>query len=212
MTLPSGTVTFLFTDIEGSTKLWESHPEQMQVALARHDSLLRTAIEQNNGYVFKTVGDAFCAAFHTAPEALKAALDGQIALGPDENQAIRVKVRMGLHTGMAELRDGDYYGQPLNRVARLLAIGHGGQILISDVTSDLCHDHLSEGLTLLPLGEHRLRDLGRPESIFQLLHHDLPAAFPPLKSRESLPNNLPQQVTSFVGREREVAECKALDL
>jgi predicted ATPase/class 3 adenylate cyclase/Tfp pilus assembly protein PilF len=213
MSLPSGTVTFLFTDIEGSTKLWEQHPEAMRTALARHDALLRQAIEDNNGIVFKTVGDAFCAAFATAPDALAAALGSQAALHaepwPDD---LVLRVRMALHTGAVELRDNDYFGQPLNRVARLLSAGHGGQVLLSDVAHDLTRDTLPPSAGLKPLGEHRLRDLGRPESVFQLLHPDLPDTFLPLKSLDNpdLPNNLPQQVTSFIGREKEMAEVKTL--
>src|SRR5262245_58929345 len=138
MNLPSGTVTFLFTDIEGSTKLWEEHPEAMKPALARHDALLRSAIETNDGVVFKTIGDAFCAAFHTAPDALNTALAAQRALHAEPwQEGLSLRVRMALHTGAAELRDNDYFGQPLNRVARLLAVGHGGQVLISQSTRDL---------------------------------------------------------------------------
>src|SRR5579871_4222898 len=126
--LPSGTVTFLFTDIEGSTKLWEQYPEAMRSALARHDALLKEAIESHNGHVFKTMGDAFCAAFHTAPDALNAALAAQLALTSEFwPEPISIKVRMTLHTGAAEVRDNDYFGQSLNRVARLLAVGFGGQ-------------------------------------------------------------------------------------
>lgn len=141
--LPSGTITFLFTDIEGSTKLWEQHPQAMRSALARHDTLIRQAIEDNFGVVFKTIGDAFCAAFATAPDALNAAFVAQVALHnelwPD---AISLRVRMALHTGTAELRDNDYFGQPLNRVTRLLGAGHGGQTLLSDVAHDLTRDTL----------------------------------------------------------------------
>jgi len=209
--LPTGTITFFFTDIEGSTKLWDAHPEAMCLALARHDALLRLAIEDNNGIVFKTIGDAFCAAFATAPEALRTALTAQQALHAAAwLEPVVLKVRMALHTGTAELRDGDYFGQPLNRVARLLGAGHGGQVLLSDVAHDLTRDTLPTTTGLKPLGEHRLRDLGRPETVFQLLHPDLPSEFPPLKSLENpdLPNNLPQQVTSFIGRESELAEIQ----
>ena len=129
MSLPSGTVTFLFTDIQGSTTLWDAHPDTMRLALARHDTLLRQAIEDNNGVVFKTIGDAFCAAFSTAPEALSAALTAQRALQAEVWSApVTIKVRMALHTGAVEGRDNDYFGPPLNRVARLLATGHGGQV------------------------------------------------------------------------------------
>src|SRR5881394_3255157 len=131
MNLPSGTITFLFTDIEGSTRLWEEQPDTMRLALSRHDALLRAAIETNGGVVFKTIGDAFCAAFPTAPEALEAAFCAQQSLRQATSasgKGLALQVRMALHTGACQQRDGDYYGQPLNRVARLLAIGHGGQV------------------------------------------------------------------------------------
>src|SRR5579871_4949806 len=211
--LPSGTVTFLFTDIEGSTHLWEEHPEAMRTALARHDALVRGVIERHNGHVFKTVGDAFCAAFPTASEAVHAALAAQQALISEPWPApLTIKVRMALHTGAAEVRDNDYFGQPLNRVARLLAAGYGGQALLSQTTYDLTHDALPPSVRLKTLGAHRLRDLNRPEPVFQLLHPDLPAEFPALKSLDNvfLPNNLPQQLTSFIGREREMAEIRSL--
>ena len=214
MNLPTGTVTFLFTDIEGSTKLWERRPNAMRIALGRHDALLRQAIENNDGVVFKTIGDGFCAAFAAAPNALSAALAAQRALidaeaAPD---ALALHVRMALHTGTAEPRDNDYFGQPLNRVARLLAAGHGGQTLLSSVAHELTRDTLPTSAGLLSLGDHRLRDLGSPEHIFQLLHPDLPSEFPPLKSLDNpdLPNNLPQQVTSFIGREKEIEAVKLL--
>jgi predicted ATPase/class 3 adenylate cyclase len=205
--LPTGTVTFLFTDIQGSTKLWEEHPEAMGLALARHDTLLRKVIEDNEGVVFKTIGDAFCAAFATAPAGIRAALEAQqrfyAELWP---QAVTLKVRMALHTGDAEARDNDYFGQPLNRVARLLATGSGGQTLLSYVTHDLVRDKLPFQTTLKDLGVHRLKDLARPEHVFQLSHPDLPEAFPALRSLNSAetPNNLPQQVTSFIGRQKEI--------
>jgi predicted ATPase/class 3 adenylate cyclase/TolA-binding protein len=211
--LPNGTVTFLFTDIEGSTKLWEQHPEAMRLALARHDALLRSAIEQHEGHIFKTIGDAFCAAFHTAPEALNAALAAQQTLISEPwPEAVTIKVRMALHTGAAEARDNDYFGQPLNRVARLLAAGYGGQVLLSSPTQDLTRDALPPSARLKGLGEHRLRDLNRPEMVYQLLHPALPAEFAPLKSLDSaaLPNNLPRQLTSFIGREKEVADVTGL--
>src|SRR5215216_2184438 len=152
---PTGTVTFLFTDIEGSTKMWESHPEAMQSALVRHDEILRNAIEERGGYVFKTVGDAFCAAFPTAPNALEAALSVQRTLFATEwNESEPLRARMALHTGAAEERDGDYFGPPLNRVARLLPAGHGGQVLLSLAAAELARDELPEGTGLLDLGEH----------------------------------------------------------
>jgi len=182
--LPTGTVTLLFTDIEGSTRLWEAHAAAMRAALARHDALLRHCIGDHNGYVFKTGGDAFCAAFHTAADAVAAALDAQRALHREPwPEAAKLRVRMALHTGAVEVRDGDYFGAPLNRVARLLAAGHGGQTLLSESTHDLCRDHLPPLASVRALGAHGLKDLGRPEAVFQLCHPDLPQSFPPLKSQ-----------------------------
>ncbi len=201
----------MFTDIEGSTRLWESYPTEMSVALAKHDALLRHAIEAQRGYVFKTVGDAFCAAFPTAPEALTAALEAQLALAQESwLTPSPIKVRMALHTGAVESRDNDYFGQPLNRVARLLSTGYGGQSLLSQVTYNLVRDSLPIQTALKDLGEHRLKDLARPEQIYQLVHPGLMSEFPPLKSLDSvsLPNNLPQQVTSFIGREKELARIQ----
>ena len=182
--LPTGTVTLLFTDIEGSTQLWEAHAAAMRAALARHDALLKHCIADYEGYVFKTGGDAFCAAFHTAPDALAAALDAQRALQREPwPEDAKLRVRMALHTGAVEVRDGDYFGAPLNRVARLLAAGHGGQTLLSESTRDLCRDQLPPLASVRALGSHGLKDLGRPEAVFQLVHPDLPQSFPPLKSQ-----------------------------
>ena len=202
--LPTGTVTFLFTDIEGSTKLWEQHPEAMKAALARHDAILRQAIEANGGYVFKTVGDAFCAAFPTAPEALKSALAAQRSVYAEQWDETPIKVRMGLHTGAAQERDDDYFGPTLNRTARLFSAGYGGQTILSLATYELVRDHLPPGAGLRDLGNHRLKDLHRPEHVFQLVVPDLPADFPPLKTLDNHPNNLPIQATPFIGREREL--------
>jgi len=192
--VPTGTVTFLFTDIEGSTRLWATQHDAMKAALARHDALLREGIEAHGGHVFKTVGDAFCAAFATAVNALEAALAAQRALGAERwPDRAAIHARMALHTGAAETRDGDYFGPPLNHVARLLAIGHGGQTLVSEITHDLSRDRLPAGTTLKSLGEHSLKDLSRRETVFQLCHPDLPQAFPPLKTQlapvdESVPS------------------------
>ena len=140
---PTGTLTFLFTDIEGSTKLWEDNAPAMQAALTRHDELLKSSIEDHGGYVFKTVGDAFCCAFLTAPDALEAALEIQRRLLSSEwEESGPLRVRMALHTGAAEERDGDYFGPPVNRVARLLSAAHGGQVLLSLPTQELVRDQL----------------------------------------------------------------------
>jgi predicted ATPase/class 3 adenylate cyclase len=205
---PTGTVTFLFTDIEGSTKLWEGSPEAMRVALVRHDEILRETIETRGGYVFKTVGDAFCTVFPTAQNALEAALTSQRVLFSEEwsEEIGSLRVRMALHTGTAEVQDGDYFGPPLNRVDRLLSAGHGGQILLSLATQELVRDQLPEETALRDLGERRLKDLFRPERVFQLNAPNLPSEFPPLRTLEGRPNNLPLQPTPLVGREREVAE------
>jgi len=207
--LPSGTVTFLFTDIEGSTKLWEQFPEEMKTALSRHDSILRKAIETNHGQVIKTTGDGVHAVFVTALDAVNASIAAQ-------NNFLRplgkmqIKVRMGVHTGEAELRDGDYYGGTLNRAARIMGVAYGGQILLSAVTVALVNEYLPENTTLSDLGEHRLKNLSQLENIFQLNAPGLPANFPPLPSLTTIPNNLPTQLTSFIGRDKEMAEIKNL--
>jgi predicted ATPase/class 3 adenylate cyclase/Tfp pilus assembly protein PilF len=208
---PTGTVTILFTDIEGSTKLWEKNAPAMQAALARHDELLRWAIEERCGYVFKTVGDAFCAAFPTAPDALEAALSAQRTLFADEwPQTGPLRVRVALHTGAAEERDGDYFGPPVNRVARLLSAAHGGQVLLSLPAQELVRDQLPAGTSLRDLGEYRLKDLFRPERVFQLLAPGLPVEFPPLRTLDAYRNNLPLQPTPLIGREKEVAQVCTL--
>ena len=200
-------MTFLFTDIEGSTRLWERDAATMQAALARHDEILRSAIEANDGYVFKTIGDAFCAAFPTAPEALEAALEAQRRLVEEQwDESSPLRVRMALHVGAAEERDGDYFGPPVNRVARLLSAVHGGQVLLSLPTHEMVRDQLPAGAALMDLGERRLKDLFRPERVFQLRAPGLSSEFPPLRTLEGRSNNLPMQPTPLVGREREVAE------
>ncbi|HSH79390.1 MAG TPA: adenylate/guanylate cyclase domain-containing protein, partial [Herpetosiphonaceae bacterium] len=203
---PTGTVTFLFTDIEGSTTRWEHQRQAMQRALARHDAILREAIEAHGGHVFKTVGDAFCAAFASPTAALEVALAAQHALvGEDWGEVGSLGVRMALHTGVAEERNGDYFGPSLNRVARLVSAGHGRQILVSAATHELVLDQLPAGAELHDLGEHRLKDLIRPEHVFQLVAPGVPADFPPLRTLDTLPNNLHLQRAPFVGRERETA-------
>ncbi len=213
MAPPTGTVTFLYTDIEGSTKLWERYPEPMKAALGRHDAILTQAIESHQGHVFKTVGDAFCAAFPTAASALAAALDAQHALAAESWGAVGgIRVRMALHTGATVERDGDYYGQPVNRVSRLLSAGYGGQILLSLPSYELVRDELPDGVSLRDLGEHRLKDLARPEHVFQVVAADLPADFPQLKTLDTLPNNLPPQRDALIGRDREIAQLRDMVL
>ena len=204
---PTGTVTFLFTDIEGSTKLWERNAQAMQATLVRHDEILRGVTVEQEGHVFKTVGDAFCCAFTTATDALEAALSAQRTLNAEEwIETGPLMVRMALHTGATEERDGDYFGPPVNRVARLLSAAHGGQVLLSAATHEIVRDQLPAGAALMDLGEHRFKDLFRPERVFQLRAPDLALEFPPLRTLESRPNNLPLQPTPLVGREREVEE------
>jgi class 3 adenylate cyclase len=204
---PTGTLTFCFTDLERSTGLWEEHPEAMKRALARHDRILRDAVEGHGGHVVKTTGDGVHAVFGSAHEALAACLDAQRALAgerwPESTGPLRV--RMGVHAGEAELRDRDYYGSVLNRAARLMAVGYGGQVLASDTVEPLVRDALPADATLIDLGMHRLRDLADPLRVFQLAHPDLPREFPRLQSLEVFRGNLPVQATSFVGREQELA-------
>ena len=227
--LPTGTVTFLFTDIEGSTKLWEEYPEAMKSALAKHDSILKEAVESNRGQIVKTTGDGIHAVFTTAIDAINAAIESQHKLnslilndnvvsvrGADElrhysTTDVHLKSRMGLHTGEAELREGDYFGQTLNRAARIMSAGHGGQILISDVVAQVASEHLSADMSLLDLGEHYLKGVVQAEKIYQIVAPDLQKEFPPLNSIPTATNNLPQQLTSFIGRERELKEaCEKL--
>ena len=211
MPLPSGTVTFLFTDIAGSTKLWQEQPAMMPGVLARHDALLRKAIEHNNGFVVKTIGDAFMAVFLTALDGVDAALMAQRALcaEPWPAEAL-VRVRMGLHTGVTEERDNDYYGYEVNRAARIQGVVHPEQIVVSQSVVTQIEECLPENVTLLDLGPHQLKDLREPESLWQLCHPDLPATFPPLNSLSYWPNNLPRQVSSFIGREAQIAEVRQL--
>ncbi len=206
--LPSGTVTFLFTDIEGSTALWEQDRQWMAEAVARHLQLLRAAIDSHGGVLFKVVGDAAQAAFPTAPQGVAAALDAQRALlAEDWGELGPLRVRMALHAGEAQPDDrGDYLAAPLNRLSRLLSTGYGGQILLSQTIQQLTRGALPPGADLRDLGEQRLRDLLEPERVYQLLHPDLPDRFPPLKTLGSRPNNLPRQPTSFLGREEDVRQ------
>jgi len=209
--LPTGTVTFLFTDIEGSTEHWDAHREAMSAAVQRHDAIGRAAMGAHGGYVFKSLGDAFCVAFARPNAAVAAALAFQRALATEDFTAVGgLRVRAALHTGTADERDSDYFGPTLNRVARLLAIGHGGQTLLSGVMQDLVLGALPSQVSLRDLGEHRLKDLSRPEYVYQLIAPDLASEFPALRSLESMAHNLPLQMTSFLGREREVAEITDL--
>ena len=186
---PTGEVTFFFTDIQGSTAMWERDAKRMQLALIRHDEILKSLVAEHGGHVFKMIGDACCAAFHSAPDALHAALAAQRAIFSEPwDERSRVRVRMALHTGEVEERDGDYFGPSVNRVARLLSAGHGGQTLLSRATRERVVSDLPEGVTLRDMGERRLKDLKESERIFQLLAPDLPSEFPPLKTLETSSN------------------------
>lgn len=212
--LPTGTVTFLLTDVAGSTRQWEDDPAAMAVAVARHYELLDEAISRHEGVrpVEQGEGDSVVAAFSLASDAVACALDLHRAFAAESfSRGCRVEVRVALHTGEAALRDvSNYFGLALNRVARLRAIAHGGQVLVSGTTADVVADRVPEGVVLRDLGTHRLRDLSRPERVFQLDDADAPRRFPALRSLDVLPNNLPVQLTSFVGREAEQAEVRAL--
>jgi predicted ATPase/class 3 adenylate cyclase/DNA-binding CsgD family transcriptional regulator len=201
---PGGTVTFLFTDIEDSTRRWEEDPSDMADALRVHDAILRNAIERHAGYVFGTGGDGFCAAFSTAADATTAAVESQEALRDDST--VDFAVRMGLHTGEAIERDRNYFGSEVNRAARLMSIAHGGQVLVSDATEVLLRDRVG----LRPLGEHRLRGLRGRMSVFQVLAEGLPTDFPELRSVDAVAGNLPQQLSSVIGREEMVSEVAEL--
>ena len=210
MTLPSGTVTFLFTDIEGSTKLAQEHPDTMPALLARHHEILHQAIQTYNGYVFQIVGDSFAVAFHSANDALNAALSAQQLLQNEAWTPAPVRVRMGIHTGAAQLNNENQYSgyATLASTQRIMSAGHGGQILLSGTTRELVRDSLPTNAELFDLGEKRLKDLLRPEHIYQLNTSGLLTTFPPLKTLDLFPNNLPVQLTSFIGRENEIAEVK----
>jgi predicted ATPase/class 3 adenylate cyclase/DNA-binding CsgD family transcriptional regulator len=208
---PSGTVTFLFTDIENSTKLAREYPQAWEAAQARHHAILREAIESSYGFVFQIVGDAFCAAFHKAGDALKAALTAQQNLQNEIWGEITVYVRMGIHTGEAESEGDDYHGYTtLSFVQRLMSAGHGGQILVSGAAENLLREQLPEGISLRNMGMQKFAGVPLPMHVFQVIAPDLPTEFPPLRTLDNLPNNLPIQLTSFVGRENELADIRKL--
>src|SRR5271165_6591099 len=193
---PSGVVTFLFTDVEGSTRRWEADADEMRAALATHDEVLHSAIEAQGGFLFKHTGDGVCAAFASPMCAMNAAIDAQ--------RELQLPVRMGLATGEAELRDGDYFGTVLNRAARVMAAGHGGQILLAESTAVLL-----SGVDLVDLGPRRLRDVPTPIGVFQVRAPGLRADFPALQALDTSPGNLRPAATSFIGRDAELAEVQA---
>ncbi len=209
--IPTGTVTFLFTDIEGSTKLAREHPETWETSRARHHVIVRGAIESNHGIVFQIIGDGFCAAFHTAGDALNAAHQAQKDLQSEPWGDAAIRVRMGLHTGEAEAHDHEYRGYAsLSLVQRLMSAGYGGQVLVSGAAENLLRDGLPKDVSLRDLGKHNFKDVQQPVRVFQVLAPDLQSEFPALRALDVFANNLPTQITSFVGREKELAEVKKL--
>ncbi len=212
MTIPTGTVTFLFTDIEGSTKLAREYPDKWESLRKRHHEILQAAMGTHNGYVFQIIGDAFCVAFHTARYAVNAAMEAQSKLRTEDWDAAPIKVRMGVHTGEAELQEaGDYRGYlSMSCVQRVMSAGHGGQVLLTQATFDLVQNHPRPGVSFMDLGRHRLKDILLPEQIYQLKIEGLPSEFPALKTEDMKRNNLPTQLSTFIGREKEVAQIKTL--
>jgi predicted ATPase/class 3 adenylate cyclase len=205
----SGTITFLFTDLEGSTRLWERFPDAMKDALKRHDAILRAAIETSVGQVVKTTGDGMMAAFGSAADAVTASLVAQRDLAREPwPETGPLRVRMGLHSGQADERAGDFFGPTVNRAARIMAAGHGGQVLLSAAAGALAQEGLPAGAGLLDLGEHRLKDLGRPEHVFQLVHPDLAATFPPLAALRPATADLPARVADLIGRQTELRQIR----
>jgi class 3 adenylate cyclase len=207
--MPLGTVTFLFTDLEGSTRLWEERPDAMKVALARHDEILRDVVGAHGGHVVKTRGDGLHAVFATAPDATAAAVDAQQQLVTEAwTMPEPLRVRMGVHTGNAETRDGDYFGSAVNRAARVADAAHGGQVVLTSASATLVRDGLSDGLGLVDLGLHRLRDLARPERVYQLTIAGLRSEFPPLRSIEAFPSSAGGVAPSFAQATEELAGRK----
>jgi predicted ATPase/class 3 adenylate cyclase len=203
--------TFLFTDIEGSTRLWDLHPQAMRKALSDHDELIHKIVEAHGGKVFKHTGDGALAVFGVAADALTASAELARRIGETVHPDIGpLKIRIAVHTGEAEERDDDYFGPALNRTSRLLSVAHGGQVLVSLVTERMAGEGVGEDISFRDLGEHRLRDLARSERIYQMDVDGLPVDFPPLRTPDMVPNNLPTLATSFVGRRQELEEVKKL--
>ena len=210
-TEPAAVTTFLFTDIEGSTRLWEETPERMPSALARHDALARAAVEGHRGTVVKMTGDGLYAAFEDSLDAIRATLQLQQAIAnPEATNGVSLHVRCGLHAGVVERRDNDYFGSAVNRAARIMGAAHGGQSIVSQAVVDRVANRLVPPVSFRDLGAVRLRDLARPERVYQVVHPQLRQEFPALRSLEATPNNLPQQLSSFVGREQALAEVSKL--
>ena len=206
--VPTGTVTFLFTDVEGSTRLWQGHPGAMAAALARHDEIIRAAVTAHGGYVFSTAGDAFAASFARPGDAIDAAVDVQQGLAAETwPPDVSILVRVGIHTGEAVERGGDYFGPTLNLGARIMSAGHGGQVLMSATTASLTAPSRH---VLTDLGEHDLRDIDGTQRVFQVVGENMRADFPPIRSLNRTKHRLPSQRSSFVGRELEVAKTRSL--
>ena len=207
----SSVLTFLFTDIEGSTSKWDEQPEQMAQAVGRHDALLRDAVHEHHGRIVKTTGDGVYAAFENSWDGMAAVVAIQVALlDPAATAGMGLRVRCGLHTGPVQARDNDYFGGTINRTARIMNAAHGGQILVSRAVADQFQDRPSPGVSLKELGSVRLKGLATTETVFQIVHPKLYQNFPALRELEATPNNLPQQLTSFVGRERERTEVEEM--
>ncbi len=220
--IPSGRVTFLFSDIENSTMLSQEFAEQMSEAFLRHNEVLQRVVESHNGFIFKTIGDSFCCAFSDPYEALIAGIEAQQKISTEKWKDVQIKDRMGIHSGTAEWRSADYMGYvTLARVQRIMSSAYGGQIIISNDTYELIkerfsiahHEIYNEGnqiVSFRDLGERRLKDLIQPVKLYQIIATGLREEFPPLKTLDARPNNLPVQLTSFIGREEEMKQLKIL--
>src|SRR6476646_3423222 len=211
--LPTGTVTFLYTDVEGSTDLAQQYPDALTGLLARHNAILNQAIETHNGVAFQIIGDSFHVAFHTAQDALYASLDAQRLLNREAWTPAPIRVRMGINTGAAQADSDDPSGtysgySTLARAQRVMAAAHGGQVLLSNASAEQTRGELPQGVTLRDMGEHRLKGLLNPEHLWQVVTADLPQSFPRLQTLSSVPSNLPVAVNRFVGREHELQEVK----
>src|SRR5215212_3501508 len=203
--IPSGTVTFLFTDIEGSTKIAQEHPDQWETLRERHHAILQSAMDLHNGYVFQIIGDAFCAAFHSTNDGIRAAIEAQRQLQNENWGETSIKVRMGIHTGEAEKRENDYRGYlTMAKAQRVMSVAYGGQVLLSNASAELIHnEHLRE-ITLRDMKENRIKGWTNPEHLWQVVANDLQDDFPPLKTVESYRHNLPERLTTFIGRDDEI--------
>jgi predicted ATPase/class 3 adenylate cyclase len=213
---PTGTVTFLFTDIEGSTSLAQQYPNQLPLLLARHNEILNQVIKAHNGYIFQLVGDSYAVAFHSAQEALAAALEAQRMLHSEVWDPASIRVRMGLHTGAAnaDVNDNSLRGYEgyftIARAQRVMSVAHGGQVLLSNPTAEIMRDDLPPGVTLRDMGEYHLKSLVNPEHLWQIVAMELQHEFPPLKTISVLTSNLPLQISRLIGRERELTQISEL--